>query len=258
MIDTKIGATAWRESGDGTPVVFLHGLGGTRESWNPQLTDMSAQWRCLAWDMPGYGDSDPETPLTFPSIASRLVDFLDAASIDSAHLVGLSFGGMHALHTALRFPGRVRSLVLADTSAAFGADPDEWISARLQGFDPSVIDAIVGRPLTPTIAAELKAAFSRIPAEGFAAALHCLVTHDVVDQLSGILTPTLVMVGALDEETPVSYSRTLVDGIADATLVVLDGVGHLSPSEAPEVFNHHLRSFLAHIESLPHTEREST
>ena len=67
-IDHVGGSIAWRELGDGPPVVFLHGLGGTRVSWGPQLRGLSDQFRCIAWDMPGYGDSEPLEPLTYLSL----------------------------------------------------------------------------------------------------------------------------------------------------------------------------------------------
>ncbi len=129
---------SWRESGQGDSDVFLPGLGGTRASWGPQLHLLSGQYRCVALDMPGYRESEPIEPLTYPAIASRLVDLLDLLAIERATLVGLSFGGMHALHATLLHPERVERLVLADTSPAFGIDEttrDEWVHSRLEGID---------------------------------------------------------------------------------------------------------------------------
>ena len=108
---------------DADTIVFLHGLGTTRTGWEPQLEDLSDTWRCVAWDMPGYGASQPLTePLSFAALGDSVATLLDQLRVETAHLVGLSFGGMHALHAALRHPGRVSSLTLADTSPAFGAD----------------------------------------------------------------------------------------------------------------------------------------
>ena len=87
---------AWRESGDGPCVVFLHGLGLTRTGWEPQLTGLSDARRCVAWDMPGYGESTPLPELTFESITDALARFLDVIREARSDLVGLSFGGMHA------------------------------------------------------------------------------------------------------------------------------------------------------------------
>lgn len=249
-------AVAWREAGNGPPVVFLHGLGGSREAWGPQLRGLCNRFRCIAWDMPGYGASKPLTPLTFRGIAESLVGFFDELEIESADLVGLSFGGMHALHTAIHHPDRVDRMVLADTSPAFGMDGttvEEWTSARLAPLDAgatpadlaeSVIDNITATTLSGPVRSETLAAFSRISTEGFRAAVHCLPTNDIRDRLGNIHHQTLVVVGELDTETPPSYAKVLADGLQNSELEILAGVGHLSPTEAPERFNDLVADFL--------------
>ncbi len=249
--------TAWQERGSGPPLVFLHGLGGTSGSWNPQFDHFASTRRCLAWDMPGYGDSAPASPLTYASIADRFVEFLDETRVERADAVGLSFGGMHALHVALRHPTRLAKMVLTNTSPAFGmdgTDAEEWKQARLGPLDagvtpaemaPMVLDAIAGRPLDAAIRADLIAAFARISADGLRAAVHCLPHNDVRTRLHEIQQPTLVIAGELDAETPVAYAQVLADGLANARLEVLPGVGHLSPSEDPAAFNTLVADFLA-------------
>ena len=252
-----MGKTAWIEAGEGgQPIVFLHGLGGTSGAWGPQMDFFSGSRRCLAWDMPGYGDSAAEDPLTYASIADRLVAFLDDAGIEHADLVGLSFGGMHALHTALRHPARIRKMVLANTSPAFGmngTDPDEWKQARLAPLDagetpasmaPMVLDAIAGSPLDAQIRADLVAAFGRIRSDGLRAAVECLPHNDIRSELSSITHECLVIAGELDEETPVAYAEVLAQGLSNGQLEVMPGIGHLSPSENPNGFNALVDRFL--------------
>ncbi len=253
---TSSGEVGWREVGLGEPLLFLHGLGGTRGSWNPQLAYFASGRRCIAWDMPGYGESTGEDPLTYERIASRVVELLDHLQIDRIDMVGLSFGGMHALHTALNHPERVGQLVLADTSPAFGMNgtrPEEWKAARLGAMDAGetpasiaapVLDSIVASPLAPTVRDDLIAAFARIPVDGFRAAVECLPHNDIRDRLHEIESEALVIVGELDEETPVEYAQVLHDGLPDSTMVVMPGVGHLSPSEDPHAFNEHVAHFL--------------
>ncbi len=254
---TDVDATlAWRERGAGDPVLFLHGLGGSRTSWEPQLDGLADAFRCIAWDMPGYGASAPSEPLTFAAIADSVVRLLDAAGVQRAHLVGESFGGMHALHTALRHPDRVARLVLANTSPAFGidgTDPGTWQAARLAPLDAGgtpadiaedVLTSIAGPALSDGALAMRVAGFARIPAAGLRAAVECLPAHDVRERLGAIASPALVVAGELDAETPVTYSRILADALPTAELVVLDGVGHLAVSETPRTFNGLVRRFL--------------
>ena len=256
LIDVDRAPVAWREAGQGEVLLFLHGLGLTRTSWDPQLGNLSDRWRCVAWDMPGYGMSAAVEPLTFVAIADAAASLLDVLEVQRAHVCGLSFGGQQALHLALEHPDRVASLILADTSSAFGADgtdPDSWLEARLApleaGLTPAdfaqeVLCSVAGPDFGGDSLAAAVASFSRITSAGLRAACECLLTHDVSGRLGEIAAPTLVVVGELDEETPLAYSRLLADRIPNAELVVIGGVGHLSPCEAPEEFNSAVRRFL--------------
>ena len=212
--------------------------------------------------MPGYGVSAPMEPLTFAAIADSVARLLDAVGAQRAHLVGESFGGMHALHTALRHPDRIGRLVVANTSPAFGldgTDPSDWSAARLAPLDAGltpgdiaedVLTAIAGPDLSPDLLAMRIAGFARIPVAGLRAAIECLPTHDLRDRLGEIASPALVVAGECDAETPVAYSRILADGLPRAELVVLDGVGHLGVSEAPHTFNRLVGDFLGRRQEL--------
>ena len=207
--------------------------------------------------MPGYGASAPLEPLTFATIADSVARLLDAAGAERAHLVGESFGGMHALHAALRHPDRVDRLVLANTSPAFGLDGTDaagWRTARLAPLDAGlapadiaeeVLSSIAGPALSADMLAMRVAGFARIPPAGLRAAVECLPSHNVLDRLGEINAPALVIAGELDAETPVAYARALTEGLPNAELVVLDGMGHLAVSEAPDTFNRLARAFFA-------------
>lgn len=254
--DLPSGRTGWREAGEGPPLLFLHGLGGTRSSWNPQLAYFATTRRCIAWDMPGYGDSTCPAALTYAYIADRLVELLDHLHIDRADMVGLSFGGMHILHTALRHPDRVGAIVLADTSPAFGMNgtrAEDWKAARLGPLDagetvasmaPKVLDAIIAKPVDPALRDQFIEGFSRISAEGLRSAVECLPHNDVRADLPSIEHRALVITGELDEETPVEYAQVLADGLPNASIEILPSIGHLSPIEAPELFNARVSHFL--------------
>ena len=94
------------------PLVFLHGIGGAARAWHGQLDFFKHRYRAIAWDMPGYGDSPPLEPMTFPALADSLVALLDARSIERAVVVGHSMGGMVAQELVARMPDRVAALVL--------------------------------------------------------------------------------------------------------------------------------------------------
>lgn len=258
--DVDQGRLAWREAGNGETVLLLHGLGGSRTAWGPQLEALGARYRVVAWDLPGYGASAPlDGPLTFAALADAVARLLDALSTDRAQVVGLSMGGMIALHTALHHPDRVRSLGLLSTSPAFGLDgtrPEDWRAARLAPLDDGrepgddavdVVRAIAGPGISAAAVADQAAAMGRITGPALRRAIDCLVTHDLRDRLGEITAPALVMTGALDRETPPAYGRALADGLPAATFRIVPGAGHLLPAEAPDVVNAALIDHLARV-----------
>lgn len=245
---------AYRTAGDGELVVLLHGLGGSRLSWEPQLRGLSAHWRLAAWDMPGYGRSAPlpVAAVRFPHLADAAADWihhLGGSPDAAAHVVGISMGGMIAQYLAALHPQAVRSLTLLSTSPAFGLDgtqPDEWRAARLApldaGLQPAdfserVLRGIAGPHISPAAFAEQQEAMARIDADALRRSIDCLVTHDSRALLARITAPTLCLVGELDDETPPSYSQYLADHIAGARLEMIADAGHLLNAEAPDAVN---------------------
>jgi 3-oxoadipate enol-lactonase len=251
----------WRESGagaiHGSVLVLLHGLGGSRLSWEPQLAGLSNRRRVVAWDMPGYGCSQAlDDEVTFVTLAESVIEFLDVIGASAAHLAGISFGGMIAQYVAARFPDRILSLALLSTSPAFGLDgtkPGEWRAGRLApldaGLEPvdfagDVLASIAGPHISPEALAGQRAAMARVTGSALRASIECLVTHDSRAVLPTIAAPTVCMVGELDEETPVTYAFALADLIPRATLAVIPHAGHLLNVEAPDAVNQLLEELM--------------
>ena len=113
-------------SPDHPALIFLHGVGTDGTAWQPQLRAFADEFRVIAWDMPGYADSEPRTPLTFSDLATDLGNVLDELGIESAHVVGHSIVGLVAQQFAASAPQRLRSLTLSATSPAFGKPDGEW------------------------------------------------------------------------------------------------------------------------------------
>lgn len=254
---------AWREAGSGTPAVFLHGLGGSRTSWDAQLQELGALRRCIAWDMPGYGRSSG-TPVSLEQLADAAAQLVTELGAGPADIVGLSMGGMIAQHLALRHPQLVSSLALLDTSPAFGMNgttPEQWLDARLDPIRagataaeiaPAVINGIAGPGSTHEQRASAIASMRRISTASLMAACAALVRHDLRDRLAEIAVPVTVLIGSDDLETPLAYAEALTSAINGAELHVIDGAGHLCNIERPEQVNATLAAFwTAHQEDVP-------
>src|SRR5206468_6765519 len=124
-VTTKLGyAIGYAEAGQGerTPVVFLHGVGSDKSVWRPQLEHFGEERRSIAFDYPGYGESDPAPEHTSrDDYAAAILSAMDELGVGRAHVCGLSLGGVVAVAISAQAAERCASLVLADT---FAAHPD--------------------------------------------------------------------------------------------------------------------------------------
>ena len=107
-------------------ILYLHGVGGDRTSFDAQIGAGGPGFAHIAWDMPGYGDSAALPDMTFAALAEAALRLIDALHIERAHVVGHSMGGMIAQELAAGHQDRVASLVLSATSPAFGKAGGDW------------------------------------------------------------------------------------------------------------------------------------
>lgn len=244
--------------GDGEPLVFVHGHPFDRSMWDSQLDAFSDRHRVIAADLRGYGESTV-VPGTTPlgTFADDIAALLEHLAIDRAVLCGLSMGGQIVMEFVRRLPDRVRGLVLADTSAA--AETAEGRAGRYELADrllcegmaayadevlpkmiaPANIDAM------PAVAKHVSTMMRNTSPIGAAAALRGRAERpDYRELLSSLTTPTLVVVGAEDEFTPVDVARAMHDRIPDSSLAIIPGAGHLPNLERTEEFDTVLRDFL--------------
>lgn len=249
-----------RGEGDRT-LVFLHGLGGDKTSWRPQIETFSRDFRAVAWDMPGYGDSPPLAEMTFPALAGSLRVLMDHLDTGRAHLVGHSIGGMVAQEFIAAHPDHVASLVLSGTSPAFGPRDGPWqqqfLTRRLNplkdgkapaDFAADVVAELVGDDPQPEGVEAAVSCMRRVKPDTYRAALSCLVTFDGRDKLAAIAAPTLLLAGEKDTNAPPETMARMGEKIPGAQYRCLPGAGHLANLERPDAFNAALREFLTTIE----------
>jgi pimeloyl-ACP methyl ester carboxylesterase len=239
-------------------LLFLHGIGGGRHSFDAQFDAFADRWRCLAWDMPGYGESQPLPAMTFPALAEAARDLLDWEGCDKAVVLGHSFGGMVAQELALAHPDRVAALVLFATAGAFGGKDasfkNAFLADRLAPLDrgqtpadiaPELLKGMLSDAAPPPARRAAIASMSAISSKAYRAALNCVVTFDRLDDLPRIACPTLALAAEHDRLSPPRTMESLARRIPGAVFATLPGAGHLATLEAPAAFNAALGEFLA-------------
>jgi 3-oxoadipate enol-lactonase len=242
------------------PVVLLHGVGGNKAQWAGQLEHLAREgWRAFAWDMPGYGASAaPDGDYSFEMLAGALGRLLDRHDIGRAILVGHSMGGMVALETWARFPGRIAGLVLACTSARFGSPDGAWqqrfIGERvapldaglgMEGLARRLVPAMMTAAATQDALAAAIGVMSAVPEQTYRRALAALLTFDRRDALPSIAVPVLALAAAEDVQAPPGVMEKMASRIPGAEFAVLPGCGHLANFERPELFDAAIAGFLA-------------
>jgi 3-oxoadipate enol-lactonase/4-carboxymuconolactone decarboxylase len=238
------------------PLLLLGPSLGTSVSalWGAAAERLAEHAHVVGWDLPGHGRS-PAGAFRIEDLAAAVVALADAIVPGRAfHYAGESIGGAVGLQLLLDAPQRVLSATLLCTGAAIGR-PDDWVAraatVRASGTG-AVVDQAVRRWFAagfadrqPVVAAALFDALRAADAESYAQACEALADFDVTERLAETTTPVLAIAGAEDIATPPDGLARIASGVKDGRLIVLDGVGHLAPAEAPErvaaLIGEHLR-----------------
>jgi len=232
-----------------TPTLLLHGIGGRAALWAPTVAALAPR-PVIAMDMPGYDGRHPALT-SFAALADAAVALFEG----QADLVGHSLGGMIALEIALRHPERVRRLVIVASSSAFGSrDPafrEAFLAARQKPLDEGQGMAGVAAALVPAMLgpaadgpAAAIAAMASVNEAAYRTTLSLLTSFDRRADLPRVNQPALLIAGEADCTAPPRGMARMAEAMPNARLLVIPGVGHLLPLEAPDAFHRALLDFL--------------
>lgn len=240
-------------------VVLSHSLGSSGIMWEQQMPALVNGYRVLRYDTRGHGGSDaPAGPYTLDELGNDVVAMLDTLDIERAHFVGLSMGGMIGQNLVLRYPHRLRSLVLCDTTSRVPEQArlvwDERIAEAERSGMEALCDATMERWFTPPFleqdGPELKSIrqqFLDTPTSGYVGCCQAIRELDYTDSLARVALPVQLIVGAEDLSTPLQALRAIQEKITGAALSVIDNASHLSNVEQPAEFNNVMVKFLDRV-----------
>src|ERR1039458_1925531 len=240
----------YERSGSGPPMLLIMGMSGTALHWcEPFLTALRRDFEVIVYNHRGVGASSRlDEPISIVQMAADAVGLLDALDIDSAHVVGISMGGMIAQELALAHPERVRTLTLGCTycggEGSILASPEvlqRLTEAMMSGDRERALRTGFEVNVSATMAAdeEAYAAFLEIGRRRAVAVpvvmaqMQACIAHDTNARLSELAMPTLVLHGTDDQLLPLENGRLIASRVPGSQLEVFDDVGHLFLWERP-------------------------
>lgn len=250
-------SVSWFEAGTGPVILLLHGGGGTGKAFAHQMASFSQDFRVLALDMPGFGQSDLIPAVeTIQDIAHVVREWLALLKIRELIIGGNSMGGRVALQVAALIPSQIQALIVLDSVGVplsgtpiinpLTLAPREFISGL-------VYDTERFRKLTPyrtlddikelTDGRKVFARYTR----------HEPISPLPLSDLKKLAMPALLIWGRQDKIIPLAYGKALQKALPDAELVVFEDCGHMPHIEWPHLCNQAIKHFIARrVPNLPH------
>ena len=237
-------------SGTGTPVVLIHGAGGTYLSWPPNIRRL-AGYRVYALDLPAHGESKGVVISTVEGFESAVLEWIIALELERVVLVGHSMGGAVAISLALHEPGRVAGLALLGSATRMDVNPTLITLASSDETARRAFELVVKWSFSKQAPAKLvELVLQRMmdtPRDVFLADLQACDTFDLTADIGGVRQPAIIICGDEDKMTPPSVVQSLAEGLARATMLMLPQCGHMVMYEQPETIARVLNQFLDDI-----------
>ncbi len=249
-VETAAGTLHYRVDGpeNGPPVLLSNALGTTLDLWSAQVETFQRTFRVIRYDTRGHGQSSvPAGDYTLDQLGEDAVRVLDAVGAGTAHVCGLSLGGLTAMWLGVYHPSRVRGLVAADTAARVGTR-ERWIEraarARAEGMT-AIADLNMPNWFTrafrerePATVARFHRMVASCSPDGYIGCCAALRDADLRPAINRVRARTLVVAGDEDPSTPVADAEFICREIPGATLLTLNAA-HLSNVECSGSFSRH-------------------
>ena len=236
-------------------VVFSNSLATNLSMWDEQAAALGDRFQILRYDQRGHGGTDaPGGAYAFDTLVADVVALFDAFEIERAHFVGLSMGGMTAVALAEKHANRLDKVVPCDCGpASTPQSAQQWTEriaiAKAEGMQ-AMVEPTVGRWCPPEFLAAHKDRADRLrqmigttPVNGFIGCAGALSNFDLRPDLNKVNRPTFFICGGKDASLP--GTKALHAGVAGSSFLEIEGAGHISNVERPDIFTRALKEFLS-------------
>lgn len=242
-------------TGEGQPLLFIHGLGSSIRDWEEQVPVFSKKFKVITLDLRGHGQTDkPKGPYSITMFADDIAELIKSLKVDPVHVVGISLGGAIGFHLALDYPDITKSLVVVNTGASV---PIKTLKAKQMYFLRILIVKMLGmkkmgevlakrlfiKPEQEELRQKLASRWAENDKKAYLSSLKTLKNWSVMERLHEIKCPTLV-ISSDEDYTPLSDKEEYTALIPNAKLVVIEDSRHAVSVEKPEEFNTILMDFL--------------
>ncbi|TWC31709.1 3-oxoadipate enol-lactonase [Pseudomonas sp. SJZ079] len=250
--------TSYLATGQGQPVVLIHGVGLNKEMWGGQIVGLAPHFRVIAYDMLGHGASPrPATGTDLLGYAEQLRELLEHLQLPQATIIGFSMGGLIARAFALHYPQHTQGLVVLNS--VFNRSPEQRAAViertrQVAQYGPNAnAEAALTRwfsreyqAANPAQIAALRQTLASNDPEGYLTTYELFATQDMyqVDRLGSIRVPSLIATGELDPGSTPQMAKELAELIPGAQVAVLAEQRHMMPVESPRLVNQVLLDFL--------------
>lgn len=239
FVDTRFGRIHYREQGTGAPLLLLHSNGFSLYEYEHALPELAAHYRCIAWDLPGHGDSEsPQGHLTVHDYASATVAVMDALDIEQAHVCGASIGALACAALGVIAPERALSLIMVEGALRTAKEwAQQWPRIEASFALPLQTTEQIAprfREVTPDLLQRWNIDRSKAGSWRMVDVMWAIRQYDALADLAQIRTPAAVILG--DTGPAIASKDRYQNALPGAPVTVLDNAGHFPMVDDPVAF----------------------
>lgn len=248
----------WGIQEDRKTLVFVHGSGGTRLHWNYQRQFFEKPCNVVVADFPGHGGASADGEQSVGAYTGHLLNLVRFLPGDVYCLVGHSLGGAIVQDFALLYPQHVEALVLVGTGARLRVLPEilEGLQERFEETVRLINDCAFSKRVSGDLVHRGVEAMLKTSGAVLYGDFSACNQFDIMERVSDIQAPTLVVCGSDDLLTPPKYAHYLAEKIEGARLEIIDGAGHMVMVEKPDQFNMRVLKFVQDLCDRTHTNSD--